>query len=716
MPRFSRAELESFRDAEVPDLLGPDLRLLFVGINPGLWTAATSTHFAHPGQPLLPGPAGGRDPRAPHRPGRRDDRRRPRPPARPGHRHHQPRPPGHRPRRRAHAATSCARARARARRPSSTRARVRGSSPSPGSRPTGRRSACRGPSSGSSPRPSAAPRLWVVPNPSGLNAHHTVGHAGAGLRRAGAGRGGARPEPEVARHPDHGPSSSARSRARLDLPLEHLGRSPPSAPPAPARARAAPPCRRPVRPLEELRQQEPQPRPGRHHRAPPGEVEAAPGGARHPGARPGRLAAARSGPPGAGRSRPAPSWSCTGWGPKPARNTTSSGEQRRRHPQPGSPRHRVRVGAVVVAVVVAGMAVHGISSGTSGRAGRVPPRGDAPTIEIRRLWKPDPCGPRAARTPAGLWVLRARSGATGQAGRVAPSENASADAPPSPPVHRAPGRRPTDDRSTDDQPVREAVRQYAALQPTLVPVTARFVELIRTLLDDAGINYLSVDGRTKSVASFAAKAPAPSTGGCSTPTRWSQITDQVGRAGHHLRARRRGRRRGPARRRAADARRPRPGRRRPHARAASATPAGTCCDPRRARARVVRRPGPAPRQRAGAHGAAARVGRVRARHPLQGHGPGRARPRPRPPLHPRRRAARARRPRVLRDPRAPPGRRPPPAARRTPATRGSARRSWRPSWPASTPTPAGRTPTTTAGSPACSSSWASRPSTSSPRC
>nr|WP_221634284.1 mismatch-specific DNA-glycosylase [Nocardioides luti] len=29
-------------------MLGPDLRLLFVGINPGLWTAATQTHFAHP--------------------------------------------------------------------------------------------------------------------------------------------------------------------------------------------------------------------------------------------------------------------------------------------------------------------------------------------------------------------------------------------------------------------------------------------------------------------------------------------------------------------------------------------------------------------------------------------------------------------------------------------------------------------------------------------
>ncbi|PUA82413.1 mismatch-specific DNA-glycosylase [Nocardioides currus] len=48
MARFTRAELESFRDAEVPDLLGPDVRLLFVGINPGLWTAATQTHFAHP--------------------------------------------------------------------------------------------------------------------------------------------------------------------------------------------------------------------------------------------------------------------------------------------------------------------------------------------------------------------------------------------------------------------------------------------------------------------------------------------------------------------------------------------------------------------------------------------------------------------------------------------------------------------------------------------
>jgi double-stranded uracil-DNA glycosylase len=51
---FTRAELEAFRDNSVPDLVGPGLKLLFVGINPGLWTAATSTHFAHPGNRFYP--------------------------------------------------------------------------------------------------------------------------------------------------------------------------------------------------------------------------------------------------------------------------------------------------------------------------------------------------------------------------------------------------------------------------------------------------------------------------------------------------------------------------------------------------------------------------------------------------------------------------------------------------------------------------------------
>ena len=54
MSSFTRAELESFRDAEVPDLIGPGVKLVFVGIKPGLWTAATQTHFAHPGNRFYP--------------------------------------------------------------------------------------------------------------------------------------------------------------------------------------------------------------------------------------------------------------------------------------------------------------------------------------------------------------------------------------------------------------------------------------------------------------------------------------------------------------------------------------------------------------------------------------------------------------------------------------------------------------------------------------
>jgi TDG/mug DNA glycosylase family protein len=52
--RFTQVELQSFRNASLPDLVGARLKLLFVGINPGLWTAATQTHFAHPGNRFYP--------------------------------------------------------------------------------------------------------------------------------------------------------------------------------------------------------------------------------------------------------------------------------------------------------------------------------------------------------------------------------------------------------------------------------------------------------------------------------------------------------------------------------------------------------------------------------------------------------------------------------------------------------------------------------------
>jgi double-stranded uracil-DNA glycosylase len=66
--RFTREQLESFRGASVADLLGgpgdPPTRLLFVGINPGLWTAAANAHFARRGNRFWPAlHAGGITPR-----------------------------------------------------------------------------------------------------------------------------------------------------------------------------------------------------------------------------------------------------------------------------------------------------------------------------------------------------------------------------------------------------------------------------------------------------------------------------------------------------------------------------------------------------------------------------------------------------------------------------------------------------------------------------
>jgi len=54
MARFTRAELEAFNGALVDDLVGERVRLLFVGINPGLWTAAVNAHFARRGNRFWP--------------------------------------------------------------------------------------------------------------------------------------------------------------------------------------------------------------------------------------------------------------------------------------------------------------------------------------------------------------------------------------------------------------------------------------------------------------------------------------------------------------------------------------------------------------------------------------------------------------------------------------------------------------------------------------
>ncbi|GII54514.1 mismatch-specific DNA-glycosylase [Planotetraspora thailandica] len=50
----TRAEIEAARNATIPDVLGPGLDVLFCGINPGLYSAATGHHFARPGNRFWP--------------------------------------------------------------------------------------------------------------------------------------------------------------------------------------------------------------------------------------------------------------------------------------------------------------------------------------------------------------------------------------------------------------------------------------------------------------------------------------------------------------------------------------------------------------------------------------------------------------------------------------------------------------------------------------
>ena len=48
----TRAELEAAYGAVIPDLVGPGVRVLLVGINPSLYSGYTATHFARPGNRL----------------------------------------------------------------------------------------------------------------------------------------------------------------------------------------------------------------------------------------------------------------------------------------------------------------------------------------------------------------------------------------------------------------------------------------------------------------------------------------------------------------------------------------------------------------------------------------------------------------------------------------------------------------------------------------
>ncbi len=50
----TRDQLAAAVDRRLPDVLGDGLTVLFCGINPGLWSAATGHHFARPGNRFWP--------------------------------------------------------------------------------------------------------------------------------------------------------------------------------------------------------------------------------------------------------------------------------------------------------------------------------------------------------------------------------------------------------------------------------------------------------------------------------------------------------------------------------------------------------------------------------------------------------------------------------------------------------------------------------------
>jgi len=50
----TKAEILAAANKQVPDVIAPGLRVLFCGINPGLYTAAVGHHFARPGNRFWP--------------------------------------------------------------------------------------------------------------------------------------------------------------------------------------------------------------------------------------------------------------------------------------------------------------------------------------------------------------------------------------------------------------------------------------------------------------------------------------------------------------------------------------------------------------------------------------------------------------------------------------------------------------------------------------
>lgn len=141
--RPTPAELRAAHGSTVPDLVGPGVCLLVVGINPGLWSGATGAHFARPGNRFFPA---------------------------------------------LHAAGLTGHSiDASAGLPDADRAHLLAR----GLGITAYRTAFRRPraTAGRQPETLAGAELWVVPNPSGLNAHETVASLAAAFAEAATAAG-----------------------------------------------------------------------------------------------------------------------------------------------------------------------------------------------------------------------------------------------------------------------------------------------------------------------------------------------------------------------------------------------------------------------------------------------------------------------------------------------------------------------------------------------
>jgi predicted RNase H-like nuclease/ppGpp synthetase/RelA/SpoT-type nucleotidyltranferase len=73
-----------------------------------------------------------------------------------------------------------------------------------------------------------------------------------------------------------------------------------------------------------------------------------------------------------------------------------------------------------------------------------------------------------------------------------------------------------------------AVAEFQHRRPALVASTDHYLQLVTALLDDAGINYLSIGARTKTVESFAGKAARVVDGQPLFTDPLNEITDQIG--------------------------------------------------------------------------------------------------------------------------------------------------------------------------------------------